>query len=216
MPYHIKDSVYQSLRRQMNMYGFHLLDKVDKRSRHTNWWCRSGGYFCRDNPQLHKIRPRRRPERNKNIFTSEELEQFELIADELDEPNNIKTRRKAKSKSLAATKIKMEKRTKEKSSDIPKTAITVERSVGQNVSTTSYKKDTTTHSVVVDFSDDNSYRKLSPTISQQFPALLHQFISDCSVLHPDIVQWNPDHTAFNVEIHHPGLQALLMKYFQRT
>lgn len=43
------DNVYQSLRRQMNMYGFHLTNNnnTDKQFRHSNWWYRAGGFFCR-------------------------------------------------------------------------------------------------------------------------------------------------------------------------
>jgi hypothetical protein len=61
----------------------------------------------------------------------------------------------------------------------------------------------------------NTRKRMWATLSQSFPSLLHTFISDCAVSNPDIVQWNTDHTAFNVEIHHPDLPALLLQYFQR-
>ena len=65
-------------------------------------------------------------------------------------------------------------------------------------------------------SDSISLRSKGSVIHTEFPALLHRFIDECAVTHPDIVEWNNTFTGFNVEIHHPQLPNLLLKYFRRT
>lgn len=48
-----------------------------------------------------------------------------------------------------------------------------------------------------------------------FPALLHQLIEYGSVMYPDMVAWNITGTSFKIEMHHPHLGGLLLKYFRR-
>jgi hypothetical protein len=247
--FYLKDSVYQSLRRQMNMYGFHLTDNaaITKNLRHSNWWCRDGGYFCRDNPQLQKIRPRRRPERSTSIVIAPTISQRPAEKRAIKTVNkDVKETSSRPSSSTQTGKRRVQLYVKgnpsftgkiaELNRKYPPTrenqptadpAVAVKASdLSNETSNASVKVPATSTKSDEDFFDhpntkydifgDNTRKRFSATLSQSFPKLLHEFISDCAISNPDIVQWNTNHTAFNVEIHHPELPALLLKYFQRT
>lgn len=222
----------------MNMYGFHLTDNaaITKNLRHTNWWCRDGGYFCRDNPQLNKVRPRRRPERTTGTdsATDDALTKTQPKGRRPSEKVTIKKSVSAKSSGTNATKstgkrrmqiyakgnpnnVVAELNKKYLGNDVPESQPEPDPAAQTNESDASSKPAAIVpvRSSDVDSADGYAGKRLLPTFSQSFPTLLHQFISDCSKSNPDIVQWNTNHTAFNVEIHHPGLPALLLKYFQR-
>ena len=239
------DSVYQSLRRQMNMYGFHLTDnpEITKSLRHSNWWCREGGHFSRENPQLSKIRPRRRPERTIPVFgttTSKrpaDKREIKTVNKDVKETSSRPSSTTATGKRRVQLYVKGNPSTSVKIADLnikqsathenqtiadPAVSKTIASDVPDVTSNVPAKIPAAKNLVNFDHSHDmdDSYfysgsTKRAPTLSQSFPKLLHQFISDCAISNPDIVQWNTNHTAFNVEIHHPGLPALLLKYFQR-
>ena len=221
------------------MYGFHLTDNaaITKNLRHTNWWCRDGGYFCRDNPQLNKVRPRRRPERTTGTDNAADIASTKTQPKGR-RPNEkvaIKKNVAAKSYATNATKSTGKRRMQiyAKGSpinvvaelnkqyfgtDIPENQSEPPDPAAQTNESDATSKPAATFPVRnsdADWADGYAGKRFLPTFSQSFPTLLHQFISDCSKTNPDIVQWNTDHTAFNVEIHHPGLPALLLKYFQR-
>jgi hypothetical protein len=193
----------------MNLYGF-FIDKS------TDWWNLKSGYFCRDNPQLNKILPRPRSTRPtytdssesfnfsaKNITSRDRTNAsaFKTTDESLLDATRNPARSSASSKAVLSKgekNLKM-KRTNEKESCQTRTiSKRVVEAVPGKDSTTSTKK-----------------KPLIRTLQGPFPELLHKFICECSVSHPDVVKWNSNRTAFNVEIHHPTLPKLLSKYFQR-
>jgi hypothetical protein len=201
------DSKYESLRRQMNSYGFFI-------NKSTDWWNLKSGYFCRDNPQLNKILPRPRSTRptktdslesvkvsEKNVKPTDASNSptFKFADESLLDSMKIAARSTSSSKSQVSMSDKKLKQAKGKGSH------QAQKSSKRFLEAYSGRKDTAT----------NGKKLRNRTPHGTFPALLHKFICECSVSHPDVVRWNLNRTAFNVEIHHPTLPKLLSKYFQR-
>lgn len=191
----------------MNSYGFFI-------NKSTDWWNLKSGFFCRDNPQLKKILPRPRNIAKEKMLVSPTTSINESIAipasckdnppdkstvgnllgretsDELlVEPAENPTSRPLLTKNVPKTNTKESRRS-------GKTTKRVLDSVNEKYSAAAKKR-----------------RNRAP--HGAFPELLHKFICECSVSHPDVVCWNANRTAFNVQIHHPTLPKLLPRYFQR-
>ena len=229
----------------MNMYGFHLTHntEITKNLRYSNWWCRDGGYFCRDNPQLIKmIRPRRRPERSTTVAVVAPTGSIRMagkrsakaVNKDIEEascrPSTATPSGKRRVQLYVKGNPSLSPKLAELNRKYPATQVNqpITEPAAANVADESYVTSNAsaevhnikTHEALADHPNatfdivsGNTRKRL--TLSQSFPALLHRFITICAISNPDIVQWNRSHTAFNVEIHHPELPELLHTYFQR-
>lgn len=191
----------------MNSYGFFI-------NKSTDWWNLNSGYFCRDNPQLNKILPRPRSSRSTK---SEAAEFINVLAPlEKGSPSDssnspaFETANESSVDSGEAPGIT----SLSSQSQLKKSDKKLKRSKGKESHQT--RKATKRALDAVSKKEATAPKRSRSRMPHgTFPELLHKFICECSVSHPDVVSWNSNRTAFNVEIHHPTLPNLLSKYFQR-
>lgn len=202
----LTDGRYESLRRQLNAYGFRKVSAEKS-------WSRQDDIFHRDRPQdLVNVRPRRR-ESKPRLSRSQKAIKAKLLA--------------KSSKPTPATSFPGRKNVGSQSSSCQKkSSVSIERmsssSYGRPKSPIPSEESITQaseciHARGVEASEEEYIGKESSKGSLlEFPEMLHRFIEDCSATHPDVAVWNSTHTAFNVEMHHPLLRGLLLRYFRRT
>jgi MRG/HSF-type DNA-binding len=199
---------------------------LNTNSRHELWWHLKGNYFSRENPQLHKIRPRPRPERHPPPVKETAIPDSHVSAE--DASTRFDNQRLygaiALGKSLELESSLNTQLTFDRDSNEDEHVAIAERAPMRPESDATNVPYTGTTRLTLYDNEDDVDGKLTASIydtafpiprnPQSFPVLLHKFISECSKSDPDIVQWNTTRSAFNVEIHHPKLSVLLLQYFQ--
>lgn len=189
----------------MNSYGFFI-------NKATDWWSLKSGYFSRDHPQLNKILPRPRSTRPIKV----QLPDTANVSAEKFPPRDES--RSPPSDTADESLINRPKNSV-RSSSVPKSlpmTSDVKKKPSVDMESRPARKVSKRALDAVSKKEAAAAKKSRNRIPHgTFPELLHQFVCECSLSNPDVVRWNSNRTAFNVEVHHPALPNLLSKYFQR-
>jgi hypothetical protein len=205
----------------MNAYGFFI-------NKSSDWWNLKSGYFRRDSPELKKILPR--PRSSSRVKDSTDTETTGSVPEKVStsEPRTSNTGSSVSNNLVVAAVLVATSRPEDSlSKSAPpmleensrKEAMLEENSRKEVEVTEQSTRRGARRAWLPIFdeptSDDDLFVLNKKMRAGLFPGLLHLFICECSASHPDVVMWNSDRTAFNVETHHPTLPLLLSKYFHR-